>query len=981
MHTIDTEILVIGGGATGVGVVRDLAMRGFKTVLVDKADFAQGTTGRYHGLLHSGGRYAVKDPSAAKECIAENVILRRIMPHCIEDTGGFFVLTPDDDPSFTPIFIQGCRSAGIPVEEISISTMLKEEPLLNPKITRCFRVPDGSADSFLSAHLNVDSAKQYGAQILNYHKVTSLIKSNNRVEGAECTNVINGEEVKITSNMVVNASGAWAGQIAAMAGLDVQITPGKGTMIAVNHRIVNTVINRCKMPSDGDILVPAHTVSIIGTTDIKVKDPDRFPINPWEVHLLLNEGEKIIPGFKSMRMLRAWAGVRPLYQETQVDGNRDMTRAFALLDHQSRNGVTGLITISGGKWTTYRKMAEVTVDLVCQQLGVNRPCRTHIEALPSPEHHGYHQLGTRLSKIEKSASFGKIICECELATQSDIIDAIENGNAKSLDDIRRDVRLGMGPCQGGFCTLRATGILHQYSTTPVEETNVALRDFLQERWKGLLPILWGQQLRQERLDELIYRSLFNVEHLPGPSKSSISPELYENLSDSEIQQEEEPSQNQTSPSFPTQSVTQNAHLNTDVIVIGAGLSGLITGWQLSKAGLRTRVITKGWGATHWHTGCIDILGYKPFGDHAIVDSPVNSLTILIKENPFHPYALSGIQLIDKALGHFMTLFADSNYPFHGSLLSNMLLPTALGTLRPTCLAPETMINGDFSNIDPKTKILLVGFTQFVDFYAEMAAANLRSMGYNVKGITLDLPDLRTANFTTGRVIAEKLDRQELITEIGQALRPHLTDVNLVGFPAVLGIQNPMQVKNKLEYELRLPIFEIPTLPPSIPGIRMQRILVKAIEENGGMVTEGLQVVNAQSHNHNVTHVFSETASRLKSYQARYFVLATGNFLGGGFSANHNGYAQDTVFSLPISTPNNHSNWFESEFLSPNGHPIFKSGIPVNALFQPVQDGYPIFDNLFISGTALPHFDPLTERSLEGVALVTGFAISENILNK
>ncbi|MEN6392750.1 MAG: FAD-dependent oxidoreductase, partial [Anaerolineaceae bacterium] len=255
MQTIQTEILVIGGGATGCGVVRDLAMRGFKTILIEKADFAQGTTGRYHGLLHSGGRYAVKDPSAAKECIEENRILRRIMPQCIEDTGGFFVLTPEDDPTYAEKFISGCRAAGIPIEEVPISSMLKEEPLLNPKISRCFRVPDGSADSFLASHLNVDSAKQYGAIILNYHKVVSLHKDGNKVNGANCINQITGEEVNISADMVVNASGAWAGQIAALAGIEVQILPGKGTMIAVNHRIINTVINRCKMPSDGDILV------------------------------------------------------------------------------------------------------------------------------------------------------------------------------------------------------------------------------------------------------------------------------------------------------------------------------------------------------------------------------------------------------------------------------------------------------------------------------------------------------------------------------------------------------------------------------------------------------------------------------------------------------------------------------------------------------------------------------------------------------
>lgn len=980
MKNITTEILVIGGGATGTGIVRDLALRGFKSVLVDKADFAQGTTGRYHGLLHSGGRYAVKDPSAAKECIEENRILRRIMPHCIEDTGGFFVLTPEDDPYFSELFVQGCQTAGIPVEEIPISLMLKEEPLLNPQIKRCFRVPDGSADSFLAAHLNVESAKQYGALILNYHKVVSLLKVGDNIKGVNCINVANGEEISIEANVVINASGAWAGEIAAMAGCVVQILPGKGTMVAVNHRIVNTVINRCKKPSDGDILVPAHTVSVIGTTDIKVTNPDRFPIEPWEIKLLLEEGEKIIPGFQSMRMLRAWAGVRPLYQEIQEGGNRDVTRAFALINHQERDGVRGFITITSGKWTTYRKMAEATVDLVCSQLGVTRPCKTHLEPLPSPHEYKYHQLGSRLANIEKSTSYGKIICECELATQNDVVDAIEKGQAKTLDDIRRDTRLGMGPCQAGFCTLRAAGILHQLRHPKVEQTNSAIHDFLQERWKGLLPILWGQQLRQERFNELIYRSLLNAESLPGIQKTNFTPELYEKpiVSASTIEGQESKKINKT--------LVHNNHsissscAQADALIIGAGFSGLMTGLQLSKAGLKSHVITKGWGSTHWHSGCVDILGYEPFGSHNLVSNPADSLLKLIKNNPSHPYALSGIEIIEQAILSLKTLFSNNNYPLHGSLSKNWLLPTALGTLRPTCLAPETMVNGDLSETSNKRCILLVGFSQFVDFYPELAADNLATLGYNTKSITIDIPSLLSRKFVTSRVIAEMFDRFELITEIVTLLKPHIAGVDVIGFPAVLGIQHSLQIQSKLEQELKKPIFEIPTLPPSIPGIRLQHIFIKAIEKNGGRIFEGMQVTDAHSEDQHITHVYSEAAARHQSHKADIFILATGGFLGGGFTLSYNGYAHEPVFSLELTPPPVHSEWFDNEFLSPSGHPLFKTGIAVNHHFQPMIDNHLIFDNLFITGTGLPSFDPLQERSLEGVSLVSGLAISNFILN-
>jgi glycerol-3-phosphate dehydrogenase len=528
MRKLQTEVLVIGGGATGAGVVRDLAMRGFDCTLVEKRDLTHGTTGRYHGLLHSGGRYVVKDPDAAEECIRENRTLRRIMPHSLEDTGGFFVSTPWDDPDYADAFLQGCASAGIPCEEISVGQMLKEEPLLNPDIGRCFRVPDAAADSFLATQLNAESAREYGAAILNYHEVKHLLRQGDRVVGALCYDLVKDEEVTISASMIVNASGAWAGRIAGTIGVEVNVVPGKGTMVAVNHRILNTVVNRCKMPTDGDIIVPVHTVAIIGTTDERVDDPDRFAIEPWEIQLMLDEGEKLVPGFKQMRMLRAWAGVRPLYQETVAADTRDVTRAYTLLDHESRDGVGGFVTITGGKWTTYRLMAEVTTDSVAQNLGPRRDCRTHLEPLPSllGEEKRYHYLGARLAHTEEKASFGELICECELVTRADVEHSVEKLGAQTFDDIRRDLRLGMGPCQGGFCTYRAAGIVHALRGPAVGESNVALRDFLQERWKGLMPILWGAQLKQERLDELIYLSVLNADHLPGEASSRLGPEMY-----------------------------------------------------------------------------------------------------------------------------------------------------------------------------------------------------------------------------------------------------------------------------------------------------------------------------------------------------------------------------------------------------------------------------------------------------------------------
>jgi glycerol-3-phosphate dehydrogenase len=513
--SLETEVLVIGGGSTGAGVVRDAAMRGFKTVLVERRDLADGTTGRYHGLLHSGGRYAVKDPLAAEECVAENAILRRIASDCIENTGGLFVSTPWDDPAFGDTFLEGCRATGVPVQEIPVAEVLRREPRLHSGISRAFAVPDAALDPWKLVWGCARSAQQHGAEILLYHRVVALERDGRRVTGAVLRNELTGEELRMRAEIVVNAAGAWAGQIAELAGGRVNVLPGKGIMIAMNHRLVNTVINRCKPPADGDIIVPIRTVSVIGTTDSKVADPDDLEVTQSEIDEMLDEGEKLAPGFREARALRVWAGARPLFSAEEVADTREVSRSHALIDHRERDGVEGLVTITGGKTTTFRLMAEVAVDAACAQLGVDRPCRTHEEPLPDSEDGRFYELGSRLRAREPRPKPEEIICECELITRERLEQAMERRHTANLDDIRRTLRLGMGPCQGGFCIYRATGILHAVERLDSREANESLLSFLQERWKGVHPILYGDQVRQARLDDWIFQGLLGVQHLPA----------------------------------------------------------------------------------------------------------------------------------------------------------------------------------------------------------------------------------------------------------------------------------------------------------------------------------------------------------------------------------------------------------------------------------------------------------------------------------
>jgi glycerol-3-phosphate dehydrogenase len=325
----------------------------------------------------------------------------------------------------------------------------------------------------------------------------------------------------------------------------VRVTPGKGTMVAMNYRLTNTVLNRLKPPSDGDILVPVGTVAVIGTTEVVVQNPDQYPIEPWEIELLMAEGEKLLPRFREFRALRAWAGVRPLFEDRSpaahaagdAHDSRLMTRAHAVLDHAARDGVEGLISVVGGKFTTFRLMAEETLDLAGRKLGTQRTCKTASTPIDPPGQR-FHALGDRLSQSETEAR-PEIICECELVTRAQIEAALKQSRSLVLNDLRRDLRLGMGPCQAGFCAFRAAGLLHalwppvaaagpaEGSSEPVPAldaaaTNSALLEFLQERWKGLVPVMWGANLRQMELDLDLYRGLLGADRLP----TARAPEVY-----------------------------------------------------------------------------------------------------------------------------------------------------------------------------------------------------------------------------------------------------------------------------------------------------------------------------------------------------------------------------------------------------------------------------------------------------------------------
>jgi len=372
------DVIVIGGGATGVFTALDLTLRGLNVALVERDALASGTSGKFHGMLHSGARYAVNDPESAKECIEENAVISKIAPHTVVDTGGLFVAVTEDDVRYQDELEKGLKDAGIPFKEIPVEDALKMEPNLNPSIKSSLWVPDKvihAHDLIFSAAL---TAAAHGALFFTYREVVDFLKDGSTVEGIKVFNKIKNRTEVIKGEMIVNAAGPWSGKIASLAGVEVEVMPTAGVMGVTPIRLVNHIINRMHLPSDADILIPySHNISIMGTTATVIDDPDNVTISRDDLDLLIEGGSLMVPKLKEVGFTRAYASVRPLLKikgESEKAG-RKATRTFSIFDHE-KDGIKGLITISGGKLTTARLMGEKISDFVSEKLGIKEKSKT-----------------------------------------------------------------------------------------------------------------------------------------------------------------------------------------------------------------------------------------------------------------------------------------------------------------------------------------------------------------------------------------------------------------------------------------------------------------------------------------------------------------------------------------------------------------------------------------------------------------------------
>lgn len=516
---LETEVLIIGGGVTGAGILRDLALRGIHSILIDKRDLCAGASGGNHGLLHSGARYVSTDLEAAIECQQEGALLKRLAPQCIEAAGGLFVAVLGDDAAFAERFPALCARAGIDCEDIGIAEARQLEPLLSNRLVTALRVPDATIDPFHLALLNVGHARQLtGSVYLPHTELLGFASADGDIRSATCRDHLSQRTLTIRARQFVNAGGAWSMAIAQLAGCaDVHLLYAKGTILVTNDRLTQHVVNRLRPPGDGDILVPGGSVSLLGTTSSRTDDLEHVSPTVDEVDRNLREGAAMIPALAGARYIRAFSRVRPLLQAAPGASDRAATRGFALLDHRAQ-GLNNFCTITGGKLTTFRLMAEKTADLVAARLGKQQVCSTHLVALPDDPACGWSDPTSAPKRLFQSKKPDDLIlCECEMLPQSaiaQIFDSAPGVDAQpTLESIALRSRAGKGPCQGSFCGIRIGSYLYDQGLRHDRSGLTDLRHFFDERFKGQCSVSWGQQAAQMELAEAMHCGLLGLDTL------------------------------------------------------------------------------------------------------------------------------------------------------------------------------------------------------------------------------------------------------------------------------------------------------------------------------------------------------------------------------------------------------------------------------------------------------------------------------------
>lgn len=427
-------------------------------------------------------------------------------------------------------------------------------------------------------------------------------------------------------------------------------------------------------------------------------------------------------------------------------------------------------------------------------------------------------------------------------------------------------------------------------------------------------------------------------------------------------------------------------MNYDCLIIGGGLSALTCGIKCAANGLRTGIISGGMSALHFSSGSIDLYGYNT--DRTIVYQPFEKIESIIRENNLHPYSRCGMETIREAVLFYKNELSRGGLELYNNEESNHFHVSTLGTIKPTYFSQRSVFNEEIKEAFRKRpKIALLSFAGFRDFFPKLAAANLQksSLFRHLEIVTGEvvLPiyanTARNPHEFRSIDIARIFDSERYITNIAEQIKKASQGATFAGMPAFIGITNYNKIYRRLRELTGLFVYEIPTLPPSILGMRIDDALKRRFAELGGEFIAGDRIVGGEIIDGTLDHVHTENHGTTR-IRARYYLLATGSFFSGGLTSGFN-IIQEPIFNLRLYCQHERNKWYSPRFLSTGGHPFLGYGVETDDELHPFTQEGKVVENMYCAGAVLAHYRPIVEGCGGGVAIATGYAAAKKIIDK
>ena len=415
----------------------------------------------------------------------------------------------------------------------------------------------------------------------------------------------------------------------------------------------------------------------------------------------------------------------------------------------------------------------------------------------------------------------------------------------------------------------------------------------------------------------------------------------------------------------------------DTIIIGGGLSGLISGIYLSQRGQRCVIISSGQSALHFSSGSFDLLNNLP--DGTSVQKPLDAISELVKQAPTHPYAKLGETKFKELAQQAEEFLKNAGISTQGDHEENHYRVTPMGTLKPTWLTLKNLLISENEKCLPIQHPGIFNITGFLDFYTRFIADEFLKMGAKCSIHSINFPALENLrkNPTEMRSvnIARVFDKQENIKELARILKAESGNCDSIILPAITGL-NREDVVDYLRKEINKPIYLLQTLPPSVPGIHTQQKLRSVFQQNGGVFMLGDNVLCADIKGNRISQIYSFNHGDIP-FVGQNFILATGSYFSQGLIASTE-KIYEPIFDLDVTFTPNRTQWYNSDVFDTQPYQSF--GIKTDSTFRCTREGK-IFENLYAAGAILEGFNPLKEGCGAGVSILSAMYIAEQILSK